>query len=457
MVKYTIIKKENIKMKTIILLLSIFAVNTSMMSQWVQTAGTPEGGGITSMVVTSNGTIVVTCSSFNFPNGQFGGIRHSTNQGVTWVNDFQHYTARTLAPGQNGYVFASSWDYPSYSEGLYISTNHGTYWLGLYYQVGSNNNIFSILVRDNNQTVYIGTRTGVRKSTNGGSTFNPVNNGIPANSWVRDLEIDSNGVIAAATSNGVFVSTNSSASWSPVTGIPPADTIVSLMFTSNPSLDGGLGLMMGSDNNTLYDSYDPYTTAALAYVFTFSNERELRDMRGNLNFMMICISPRTTGNGGTLTMSTNGGETFTPINEGLPSNPLVSVIGISGVNRSSELNLYLGLLGNTSGGAKVFTRVQPIGIQQISAEVPRKFTLEQNYPNPFNPVTHIEFAVAKSSVVKIAVYDMLGREVEVLVNKELKPGSYKTDWNASNHPSGVYFYKLVSGDFTQTKKMIFVK
>jgi hypothetical protein len=444
-------------MKTIILLLLILAANTSMMSQWVQTAGTPEGGGITSMVVTSNGTIVVTCSSFNFPSGQFGGIRHSTNQGATWVNDYQHYTARTVALGQNGYVWASSWDYPSISEGLWVSYNQGGVWVGHTYLIGSNNNIFSILVRDNNQTVYIGTRTGVRKSTNGGSTFTPVNNGIPANSWVRDLEIDSNGVIAAATTNGVFISTNSSASWNPVTGIPPADTIVSLMFNSNTSLDGDLSLMMGSDNNALYNSYDPYTTAALAYVFTFSNERELRDMRGDLNYKMIVISPRTTGNGGTLEMSTNGGITFTPINEGLPANPLVSSIEISNVNRGSELNLYLGLLGNSNGGAKVFTRVQPIGIQQISSEVPDAFTLLQNYPNPFNPVTNIEFAVAKLSVVKIAVYDMLGREVEILVNKELKPGSYKADWDASNYPSGVYFYKLLTDDFAQTKKMILVK
>jgi hypothetical protein len=100
---------------------------------------------------------------------------------------------------------------------------------------------------------------------------------------------------------------------------------------------------------------------------------------------------------------------------------------------------------------------QPIGINQISSEIPERFLLEQNYPNPFNPTTNIEFALPKSSTVKIAVYDMLGREVEILVNKELKAGTYKTELNASNYTSGVYFYKLAADNFTQTKKMILVK
>src|SRR5688572_4837845 len=140
-------------MKTILsFLLLITAVCHAQ--QWVQTAGTPVGGGVTDMVITSNGTVIVSCASFNWPAVQ-GGIRHSTNSGTTWVNDFQHYTARTLALGQNGYVFASSWDFPANnSEGLWVSTNHGANWGNHRYLVGSGNNIFSILVKDNNQTVY---------------------------------------------------------------------------------------------------------------------------------------------------------------------------------------------------------------------------------------------------------------------------------------------------------------
>jgi hypothetical protein len=98
-----------------------------------------------------------------------------------------------------------------------------------------------------------------------------------------------------------------------------------------------------------------------------------------------------------------------------------------------------------------------IGIQQISIEVPSGFSLSQNYPNPFNPTTNIEFALLKSSFVKLVVFDMLGREVETLVSEELKAGAYKADWNASKYTSGVYFYKIIAGDYTETKKMILTK
>ncbi len=99
----------------------------------------------------------------------------------------------------------------------------------------------------------------------------------------------------------------------------------------------------------------------------------------------------------------------------------------------------------------------PIGIINISSEIPNKFSLSQNYPNPFNPVTNIEFAISKSSFVKLSVYDALGKEIDVLVNENLSPGIYRADWNASKHPSGVYFYKLSTDGFTETKKMMLIK
>ncbi|MBE2225857.1 MAG: T9SS type A sorting domain-containing protein, partial [Ignavibacteria bacterium] len=74
-----------------------------------------------------------------------------------------------------------------------------------------------------------------------------------------------------------------------------------------------------------------------------------------------------------------------------------------------------------------------------------------------NPVTNIEFDVPKSSFVKLTVYDVKGRAVETLVNSELSPGTYKTDWNGTNFSSGVYFYKLESDGFVQTKRMILIK
>ncbi|HMQ79957.1 MAG TPA: T9SS type A sorting domain-containing protein [Ignavibacteria bacterium] len=98
-----------------------------------------------------------------------------------------------------------------------------------------------------------------------------------------------------------------------------------------------------------------------------------------------------------------------------------------------------------------------VGINQLSSEVPKLFSLSQNYPNPFNPVTHFGFQIAESGLVKLTVYDALGKEVEILVNRQLQSGSYEADWDASTFPSGVYCYKLESGSFTETKKMVLLK
>jgi hypothetical protein len=98
-----------------------------------------------------------------------------------------------------------------------------------------------------------------------------------------------------------------------------------------------------------------------------------------------------------------------------------------------------------------------IGIQQISSEVPQAFELKQNYPNPFNPVTNIEFSIAKNEFTSLVVYNSIGQVVATLVNRELKPGTYRYDFNASGLTSGTYFYRLSSGDYVKTNKMILVK
>ncbi len=106
----------------------------------------------------------------------------------------------------------------------------------------------------------------------------------------------------------------------------------------------------------------------------------------------------------------------------------------------------------------ILTRMHnTIGVQQIGIEIPVKFNLYQNYPNPFNPSATIKFDISANSNVKLVIYDLLGREVASLVNRELKAGTYKAEWNASAFASGAYFYKLSANGFTQTKRMILVK
>ena len=98
-----------------------------------------------------------------------------------------------------------------------------------------------------------------------------------------------------------------------------------------------------------------------------------------------------------------------------------------------------------------------VGIHSNGSEVPSSYKLEQNYPNPFNPTTNIRFSIPKTGVVKLAVYDAVGNEVEVLVNGSVPAGSYRADFDASRLSSGVYFYKLTGEGFSDTKKMMLVK
>lgn len=98
-----------------------------------------------------------------------------------------------------------------------------------------------------------------------------------------------------------------------------------------------------------------------------------------------------------------------------------------------------------------------VGIHGSQNGIPKIYSLSQNYPNPFNPVTQISFAIPKNGLVTIKVYDILGREAAIIANKEFMAGTYKVDFDASSLASGIYFYKLVSDDFTETKKMMLVK
>ncbi len=121
---------------------------------------------------------------------------------------------------------------------------------------------------------------------------------------------------------------------------------------------------------------------------------------------------------------------------------------------------FVGAFGQTNWASN-WAQYNPvnytIGISRISGEVPSKFNLTQNYPNPFNPSTKIKFSVPNSGLVSLKVYDVSGREVVNLINENLAVGTYEFAFNASKLNSGVYFYKLSSGSFSETKKMMLVK
>ena len=98
-----------------------------------------------------------------------------------------------------------------------------------------------------------------------------------------------------------------------------------------------------------------------------------------------------------------------------------------------------------------------VDVDYPKSGVPQEYLLSQNYPNPFNPTTSIEFSIPEQSNVKIIVYDALGNQLDVLTDEFKSAGKYSVTWNASKYSSGVYFYKLETGNFVKVKKMILMK
>ncbi len=149
--------------------------------------------------------------------------------------------------------------------------------------------------------------------------------------------------------------------------------------------------------------------------------------------------------------------------------PLMGSPALTGANFTNpnlsgfETTTYVGAFGMTNWTAgwaqfnpKNYTAA-PVGIQQISTELPSVYRMNQNYPNPFNPTTKINFALPKSSFVSLKVFDVTGKEVAALINQNLNVGTYEYEFNAAKLNSGIYFYRINAEGFTATKKMMLIK
>lgn len=129
--------------------------------------------------------------------------------------------------------------------------------------------------------------------------------------------------------------------------------------------------------------------------------------------------------------------------------------GVIARNAGPEGTGRLDIIGADINGTQ-YGNLQTVSVKNWN-HLPNKFSLEQNYPNPFNPTTLINYQLPKSSHVTLKVYDMLGKEVCKLVDEEKIVGNYKVTFNGTNLSSGVYFYRLTTGYFSQIKKMLLLK
>jgi len=130
----------------------------------------------------------------------------------------------------------------------------------------------------------------------------------------------------------------------------------------------------------------------------------------------------------------------------------------TGIAMSTGASFNGRALAQTAVTLDANTVTKPATVTSVSDKfIPQQFTLEQNYPNPFNPTSTISYSIAKTGLVNVSIYNVLGTEIGVLVNEMKTPGNYKVVFDAKEFASGVYFYKLRTGEFSQIKKMILMK
>lgn len=294
---------------------------------------------------------------------------------------------------------------------VYKSTDAGTTWAitNSGQPLNGGNPLLTIaLSKTNDDVIYCATgprlsRANVYKSTNGGSTWSNITGSLP-DRYLMDIAVDPfNDNIVYITASGygsghVFKSTDGGANWIDITnGLPDVPTTAIIT--------------------------DPFVTSHV-YV----------------------------GNDLGVFLSTNGGTDWNAFNTGISDAAMVIDLSITDLS---------GNIRAVTHGRGVYERdlfSQSVGVENNTGIV-KGYELMQNYPNPFNPVTKIKFSVGviHESPVKLSVYNSAGKEVAVLVNQKLNPGTYEYSFGGEALPSGAYFYKLEAEGFTQTKKMLLLK
>ncbi len=381
-------------------------------AQWVQPEGTFTGN-VYSLGIIGN----------NLCAGSFNRVYLSSNNGTNWMQTDLNKQVYSFAASGN-YIFAGTAVYD-----VFLSTNNGINWTQTSY---FNQTVYSLAISGNNldkslQIIFAGISLfGVYFSTNNGTNWTQT---ALNNQTVRSLAISGNNIFAGTYGNGIYRSTNNGQSW---TQTALNNQIVYSLATS------GNNIFAGTQDSGVYLS----TNNGQTWTQTALNNQWVWTLAISENK----IFAGTNYNG--VYLSTNNGQTWLQKNQGWLSPPSVRALLIK------NEYIFAGL-----HGVSVWRRLlaEIIGIKNISTEVPSDFALEQNYPNPFNPVTKINFSLPKAEYVKLTIYDALGREIETLVSENLNPGTYQAEWNGSNYASGVYFYRLQAGSYSETKSMMLVK
>jgi len=160
----------------------------------------------------------------------------------------------------------------------------------------------------------------------------------------------------------------------------------------------------------------------------------------------LVISGKNINNIPSLAKSSNGGNNWI----------ITNITNVGNVNKVFFINQTTGWASCDNG---LIYKTTDGGLTNIVLEntIPSQYELHQNYPNPFNPTTNVKFSIVNAGDVKIVMYDVMGREVQTLVNDRLQPGTYETAFDGASLPGGVYFYRMVTNGFSETRKMLLIK
>ena len=385
----------------IFLLISIESLN----AQWIRLSGSPDGP----LSFYTIGTRIV-CGTY-----YWNGIYYSTNDGINWIH--------SNITNRNGFALAANATtmFAGTEYGVYKSTDNGSTW------TLTPQEIFTLSLAFSNNNLFAGTQAlGVYISTDNGNNWSQT---ALKNKTVLSLFVSGSKILAGTDTSGIFYSTNNGSNWyrSNLT------TQYVYQFTS-----------LGSSFYTAsYGGIHKSTDGGVNWSQSGLNSYSGVSIISKDNYLFA----GTFGNG--VFLSSNGGYTWIPKNQGLGTALYISTLFVSGNYIYTGNGINVGIL------RRDYSEI--IGIKKNSEEVPDKYSLYQNYPNPFNPWTIIKFQIKDSRLVTLKVYDILGKEIETLVSEKLIPGSYEVTFSASQYPSGDYFYQLSTEGFSETKKMLLIK
>ena len=321
-------------------------------------------------------------------------------------------------------------------DGIFHSTDDGNSWYSVNNELGINKHIYSIVVGNNGDLLAACNPDSINK----GFVYRSTDNG---ESWQSLLSVNSNiYTICADSSKNIFAgayygnfyrSTDDGNNWNLITTFPNTANLRALLIAPDGTIFAGTdypgGLWRSTNNGDNWEQLGFTDISVTSFIL---------DKASN-------IWLGTFGNG--IYESTDMGATWIQTNSGLKDQKILSL----GITSDGYL-----LAGTSSWG--IFESNSPVtSIEDKQEKSSLSFSLLQNYPNPFNPTTKIQYSISKSSFVTIKVYDILGKVVATLVNEEKRPGNYSVVFHAASLSSGIYFYRLQAGGFTETKKLIFLK